>query len=171
MKKRIDITTAFYFPTPFIFLGVLIMIFAGVALLDYQQPLISLLLLLISLTIFTARHRFTINLTDRTYHDYVWIAGLKRGKKEKFSTIAGMHLTESAYRQTTHAIISSTTQQGIEYNGYIGFDDHNVHLLSDKNKRRVMRKLRNLQSALEGSNIGHGTKTFINNCITDYTRR
>ena len=143
------------------------MFVAGVLFFE-QYLLVSLLLLLISFTIFTARYRFTINLTNQTYYDYLWIAGFRKGGKQTFSSINGLHLTENLYRQTFSNFSNSTTVRGTEYNGYVRFDDQNVHLLSDTRKKSVLKKLAYIQSKLRG-NIVSRTDLVINSDITDHT--
>ena len=169
VRNRISITTTAYFPLPFILLGMLILITAGVWLAQWYG-LVSLLLLPMGVFVFAAHYRLTINLVDQTYHDYLWIAGFKRGAKEKFSCIDGMHLTANAYRQTFSNFTSSTTQRGTEYNGYIQFDGKNVHLLSDTSKRKVMKKLKTIQSALQGNTISSIT-LVVDSSIADHTEQ
>lgn len=171
MKKRISITTDFYFSTSFMFFAALLLIGAGVAFLDFRQPLISALMLLTSLVIFTARYRFTLNLIDHTYFDYLWIAGFKHGEKGKFSSISGMHLTKNAYRQNINSGlggVNSMTKRGIEYNGYIRLDDQDIHLLSDDKRSKVVKKLEKIQRVLKG-NIIRSTQITINSDITDHS--
>lgn len=169
MKSRISIFTAAYFPLPFILLSILILITIGAWLSDRYGP-ISLSIVPIGAFVLTAHYRLTINLVDQTYRDYLWIVGFKPGKKEKFSGIGGMHLTENAYRQTFSNFVNSTTKRGIEYNGYIRFDEQNVHLLSDTSKREVMDKLKHLQNALQDDTIRSTTLT-IDSSITDHTEK
>ncbi len=167
MKNRINIVTAAYFPWPFITLGMLILITVGVWLSGRYGPL-GLLLIPMGIFVFAAHYRLVINLTSQTYHDYLWIVGIKSGTKEAFSSIGGLHLTSSAYRQTFSNFTSSTTKRGTEYNGYIQLDGQNVHLFSDTSKRKVMKKLRNIQNALQGNTIS-STELIVDSSITDYT--
>ncbi len=166
MKNRIRIHLGYYFPATFIFLGA-IMFLMGVALvLDY--PLISIILFPVSLFIFTTRYQLEINLTDRTYHDYLWMAGFRKGKKKKFARIEGLYMTKNKYSQTINSRISSMTHHGIEYNGYIAFDVDKEHLISHDNKAKVMRKLKKISKRLSGDVI---LSTGITICgdIMDYT--
>ena len=132
--------------------------------------LLSLLLIPIGIFVFAAHYRLTINLVAQTYHDYLWIAGFKKGIKEKFSRIDGMHLTENPYRQTFSNFTSSTIKRGIEYNGYIRLDEENVHVLSSINKRKVMGTLERMQSVLQGNTIS-STTLVIDSSITDHTEK
>ena len=168
MKNRISIFTAAYFPLPFILLGILILITIGIWLSERYGP-VSFFLIPIGVFVFAAHYRLTINLVDQTYYDYLWIAGFKKGQKEKFYSINGMHLTKNAYRQTFSNFVSSTTKRGIEYNGYIRLDEENVHLLSETSKSAVMKKLKSLQTMLEAPIIS-STELTIDSNITDHTK-
>ena len=169
MKNRINITTAAYFPLPFVLLGMLILVTVGVWLSE-RYGSIGLLLIPIGIFIFAAHYRLTINLVGQTYHDHLWIVGFRKGTKEKFSRIDGMHLTANAYRQTFSNFTSSTTKRGTEYNGYIQFDGKNVHLFSDTSKRKVMSKLERIQSALQGNTIS-STTLIVDSSIADHTEK
>ena len=169
MKSRISTATTPYFPLPFILLGMLTLITAGIALSEYYGP-ISLLLIPIGVFVFAAHYRLTINLVDQTYHDYLWIAGFKKGRKEKFRSINGLFLTENAYRQTFSNFTSSTTKRGTEYNGYIRFDEEDIHLLSETSKAKVMEKLKDIQTILEG-NLVSSTELTLDSRITDHTEK
>ena len=168
MKNRISIHTAAYFPLPFVSLGMLVLITVGVILAE-RYGIISLLLIPVGAFVFTAHYRLTINLVDQTYRDYLWIVGLKRGNKKKFSRIEGMHLTENPYRQTFSNFVSSTTRRGTEYNGYIRLDEENVHLLSSTHKSKVSRKLQRIQTALRGNTVS-STHLIIDSTLVDHTK-
>ena len=167
MKNRITITIAAYFPLPFIALGMLTLITAGVWL-SARYGVVCLLLIPLGLFLFAAHYRLTINLVDQTYHDHLWMVGIKKGTKECFNSIGGLHLTASTYRKTFSSRASSMTKRGTEYNGYIQLDDQNVHLFSDTSKRSVMKKLEKIQRTLQGNTIS-STQLVIDSSITDYT--
>ena len=167
MKNRISIFIAPYFPLPFVALGMLVLIAVGIWLAERYGPL-SFLLILAGLFLFAAHYRLTVNLVAQTYHDHLWITGLKRGSKVKFSRIDGMHLTQNAYRQTFNSWASSTTRRGTEYNGYIRLDEEDIQVVNATSKRNVMRKLKNIQRALR-RNIVSSTTIVIDSHITDHT--
>ncbi len=168
MKNRISVPIAAYFPLPFIGLGMLVLTATGIGLSGHSVGG-SFLLIPAGLFFFTAHYRLTINLVDQTYHDYLWIVGLKRGPKEKFSRIDGMHLTQNAYRQTISSFTSSMTKRGTEYNGYVRFDKEDIPVANATSKRAVMRKLKGIQRALRG-NIVSSTTVVIDSYITDHTK-
>lgn len=158
MKNRIHIHLGFYFPFAMMLLGILFCFFGSVFLLQY--PFIGVPLILLGLIIFTARYRLEINLTNQTYHDHLWIAGFKKGKKEKFGSIEYLFLNKNKYRQTVNSRISSMTKYGTEYNAYIRFDVADVHLLSSDNKLKVVKTLKRVKKQLEGNIILSTTLTI-----------
>lgn len=165
MKNKIHINLGYYFPVTVIFLG-MIMLIAGLFLL-LNYILIGILLILVSLIIFTARYRLEINLTNQSYHDYLWIAGIKKGEKGKFGSIEKLFINKNKYRQTVNSRVSSITKYGTEYNGYIKFDVADIHLLSSDNKAKVLHKLESIRKKLS-NDIVLSTSTTISAEIMDY---
>ena len=168
MRNNVRIITSAYFPVPFILLGMLVLAYAGIVLSE-RHGLISLLLIPIGTFVFAAHYRLTINLVTQTYHDYLWIVGIKRGAKEAFSSVGGMYITESTYRQTFSTRANSMTKRGVEYNGYIRFDEQGVHIISSTDKQEVMRKLTRIQKALQSDTIS-SIGLSIDSRIADHTK-
>lgn len=170
MKSRINISTAYYFPVGVMLFG-LCLLFMGLALvLDYRPwGWLGLLLVWVSFTIFTARYRLSINLVKQTYHDYLWISGFRKGERKSFQAITGMYINENLYTQAVNSRTSTMTKHGVEYNGYIRFDEEDVHLLSDDSKDKVLGKLKKVQKMLRG-NIVSSTTIQIDSKIADYTK-
>lgn len=166
MKNKIHIALGFYFPATIIFLG-LILLIAGIFLL-FVYILLGVFLILFSLVIFTARYQLDINLTNRSYHDYLWIAGVKKGEKGKFGSIEYLFINKNKYRQTLNSPAGSMTKHGTEYNGYIRFDVSDVHLLSSDHKSTVIQKLKKIRKKLS-DNMILSTSISINASILDYS--
>ena len=171
MKSRINITTGYYFPFGAMIFGGCLIFLGLVLILDFRPwGWLGLLLIWAGFTTFTARYRLTINLVKQTYHDYLWISGFKQGEKKHFDAITGMYINENPYTQTVNSRTSTMTKHGIEYNGYIRFDDEDIHLLSDDSKSKVMRKMKKIQQVLQG-NIVSSTSIQINSEIGDQDRK
>lgn len=134
----------------------------------FGHIIISIILIVLSLLIFTARYQLEINLTGQFFHDYLWIARFKKGERVRFNSIEGLFLNKNKYRQTINSRISSMTKYGTEYNGYIRFDVSDVHLISSGNKSKVIRKLTGIRKRLN-SNIIQNTIIIINTPIIDYS--
>ncbi len=140
---------------------------AGIVLMIIN-PLISIPLLLVGVVIATARYRLVINLTQLTYHDHLWVAGFKTGKKVNFGSIDSLFLNKNKYTQTVNSRVSTMTKYGTEYNAYIRFDVDEVHLLSSDSKSKVVDKLKKIKAKLE-DDIITSTQLTINATIKDYT--
>jgi hypothetical protein len=164
MTNKIHINLGYYFPATFIFLGV-IMLIIGLFLL-LVNIIIGIVLILLSLVIFTARYRLEINLTNQSYHDYLWITGFKKGKKGQFESIECLYINKNKYRQTVNSRVSSMTKYGTEYNGYIKFDIDDVHIISSDHKSKVVQKLKKIRNKLN-DNIILSTGIDINSSIMD----
>ena len=170
MEARIKITTTNYFPiSAMIFGGCLFFLGLGL-ILDFRPwGWSGLLLVWASFIIFTTRYQLSINLVEQTYHDYLWISGFRKGQKQSFQAITGMYINENPYSQAVNSRASTMTKHGIEYNGYIRFDEEDIHLLSDDSKDKVIRKMKKIQEALRG-NIVSSTSIQIDSEITDYCK-
>ena len=167
MKNRVRISLGYYFPFLMNLVAVLVCL-AGIALL-FVKPQIGAPLLILGAIVITARYRLEVNLTNRSYHDYLWVAGFKSGERGTFNHIECLYLNESKYSQQVHSRASTMTRYGTEYNGYIKFDTDEVHLLSDDSKRKVVKKLEKLSEKLR-SNVVLSTDITINAEVLDYTK-
>jgi hypothetical protein len=168
MKNKIYIQLGYYFPFSMLLMAALACL-AGIALL-LPQPIYAIPLLLVGAFILTARYRLKINLTNQTYHDHLWIGGFMKGKKGTFKSIECLFLNKRNYRQQINSRISTMTNHGTEYNGYIRFDTEDVHLLSNDSKAKVVGKLKKISNMLHG-NILKSTQVTINATIMDYSEK
>lgn len=168
MKNKIYIQLGYYFPFSMMFLGILGCL-AGLVLL-WPRPFIAIPLFLIGAIILSARYRVEISLTALTYHDYLWIAGFKKGKKGTFKSIECLYLTKMNYSQKVNSRISTMTKYGTEYNGYIRFDTDDVHLMSNDNKAKVVKKLQKISEKLKGDVVVN-SNISINATIKDYSEK
>lgn len=164
MTNKIHVNLGYYFPATFMFLGV-VMLLTGLILL-LVHIIIGIVLILLSLVIITARYRLEINLTNQSYHDYLWIAGFRKGKKGKFESIECLYINKNKYRQTVNSRTTSMTKYGTEYNGYIKFDVDDVHIISSDHKSKVVQKLKKIRNMLS-DNIILSTSIAINRSIMD----
>jgi hypothetical protein len=104
-------------------------------LVVFQQPVIGLIILLISLIVFTTHYRLTVNFDTKEYHDYVWILGLKNGVKGRFETIEYLFIKKNKVSQTMNLKSLSSTIRKDVYDGYLKFSDKDkIHLLTNDSK-------------------------------------
>ena len=147
--KNIDFKTSLYFPWTFIFFGALLSA-GGIALVVSGSPVIGVVLILVGLTFLTTHYRFAINFEKKTYHDYVWILGLKNGEEVRFENIEYLFIKKSQVNQTMSMRVASSTIRKEVYDGYLKFSEKDkVHLLTKDNKEDLISKLRVMSSALK----------------------
>lgn len=168
MKNKIYIQLGYYFPFSMMFMALLACL-GGVVLL-LPHPIIGIALMIIGVIILTARYRLEISLTALSYHDYLWIAGFRKGKKGTFQRIEHLFITKRNYSQRVNSRISTMTKYGTEYNGYIRFDTDDVHLLSNDNKEKVVSKLKKISEKLKGDVVVN-SNISINATIMDYSEK
>jgi hypothetical protein len=147
--NNVDCKTSLYFPLTFIFFGALLGV-GGIALVVSGSPVIGVVLLLVGLVLLTTHYRLAINFDKKTYHDYVWILGLKHGEKVKFENIEYLFIKKSRVSQTMSVRVASSTIQKEVYDGYLKFSEKDkIHLLTKDNKNDLIAKLKEISSALK----------------------
>jgi hypothetical protein len=147
--NNVDFKTSLYFPLTFIFFGGLLGV-GGIALVVSGSPVIGAVLLLVGLVLLTTHYRLAINFDKKTYHDYVWILGLKQGEKVRFENIEYLFIKKSRVSQTMSVRVASSTIQKEVYDGYLKFSEKDkIHLLTKDNKNDLIAKLKEISSALK----------------------
>jgi hypothetical protein len=131
-----------YFSWPFLIVGVAMSFFGLMALIEGLWW-VALLLELVSLLIMTTHYRVAINFAENTFHDYVWVLGMKVGEKGSFDAVEYVFVKRAKVSQTVHARVASTTIQKEVYDGYLKFSNGNtIHLLTKDSQKAVLHKLR-----------------------------
>lgn len=145
--KPIDFKTSGYFPWPVIFLG-FILAFIGLGLLP-TSIIIGIILLLVSVVIFTTHYRFSIDLDNKLYHDYLWFLGFKFGDKRKFETIAYIFIKKNTVSQKMYGRVASSTISTEVSDAYLKFSETDkIHLFTRSNKKALIQKIKPLASNL-----------------------
>jgi hypothetical protein len=138
-----DYRLARYFSNQWIFVGFLLL--AGGAVLIFKTLVGGVILVLISVVIFTTHYRLAIDLNKKSYHDYVWLLGLKFGDSGTFEKIEYIFVKKSKFSQTMNTRVSSTTIKKEVYDGYLKFSEENkIHLLTEGSKKQLVKKLSNI---------------------------
>lgn len=154
--KIIDFKVSGYFSMTFLILGGILVFFGLIALLE-SLWLLGLLLWLVSLLIFTTHYRLRIDVETKTFHDYLWVLGMKHGEKGKFDAVEYLFIKKAKVSQTMSVKVASTTIEKDVYDGYLKFSDGNkIHLLTKDSKVALQKRLNVIAEKLQ-------TK------ITDYT--
>ncbi|HYG20472.1 MAG TPA: hypothetical protein VD816_16145 [Ohtaekwangia sp.] len=139
MSKKV---TTPYFPqslkysTPLIFI-------AGLYLL-WDHPVWGTLLLLLGVVILTTHYATAINLTTKTYTDYLFLLGMKlNAESGKFQRLNKIVITKGTFTQTANTIIRSRTFEYTDFTGTLIFwGDHKLELLTDIRKKTLIRRLK-----------------------------
>lgn len=145
--KTLDFKTSGYFPGTFIFTAVILCIVAVPVI--FMNVIAGLIMLLVSVIIFTTHYRFAIDFEHKVFHDHVWILGFRSGEKRKFERIEYLFIKTNKVSQTMSLKVASTTITKEVYDGYIKFsEDEKVHLISKDSKKDLIAKLRPISNAL-----------------------
>jgi hypothetical protein len=143
-----DFKTCGYFPAHIIFLGLFLIL---VAVLVAGYSLIGAgVVLLVSLFILTTHYRLRIDFQRHTYHDYLWIFGLKSGERGKFESIQHLYLKASSVSKTMHSRGASSTIKTQVIDAYIRFIPENkIHLFTKDSRHDVIVRLREIARLLD----------------------
>jgi hypothetical protein len=147
--NNVDFKTTLYFPWTFVSFGVLLGA-GGIALVVSGSAVIGVVLILTGLTLLTTHYRFAVNFETKTYHDYVWVLGLKHGEKVRFEKIEYLFIKKSKVSQTMSMRVASSTIQKEVFDGYLKFSEKDkIHLFTKDNKEDLIAKLEVTSAALK----------------------
>lgn len=135
-----DLRLSRYFANQWLFVGLLLM--ATGVILIFKVLLVGVIFTLMSTLIMTTHYRLAINFDDKSYHDYVWLFGLKFGDKGIFENVEYIFIKKNKVSQTMNSRGSSTTIRKGEYDAYLKFSEKNkIHLLTSDSKKQLLKKL------------------------------
>lgn len=139
--KIIDCRLSRYFSNQWLFFGLLLLV-TGVILIFKLLIVGAIIVLMISVLIFTTHYHLSIDFNQKSYYDYVWLLGLKFGEKGTFESVEYIFIKKSKVSQTMNSRGSSTTIRKEEYDGYLKFSEENkIHLLTSDSKKQLLKKL------------------------------
>jgi hypothetical protein len=146
--NRIDFKTAGYFSW-YIHLAAVFFVILGFALLSINL-IASLILFFICLIFFTTHYRLSIDLKNKTYHDYLWILGFRIGEKGSFDSIEYLFIKSSNVSQTMNLRVASSTIRKEVFDGYLKFSEQKkIHLLTMDSKESLLKKLNSISKLLK----------------------
>jgi len=153
----IDIKSGPLVPWHFRFVGLLVLV-VGIALL-LSKLLLAFILIVIGLFFVSAYEGTEIDEAKKVYREYTsFFFLMKTGKTEGYESIERLFITrgkESQQMYTAHTTHSSTFEN-VVYNGYVKFSNgEKIHLLSEKNKDKLIKKLIPLKEALSIDIVDH----------------
>lgn len=152
--RVIDMKTSGYFSGPIIFSGILLL-FTGLLVIATHGP-VGLIMLLISIIIFSTHYRLKVDFDNKVFHDYLWILGIKHGEKGRFDNVEYLFIKRSKVSQTMRLRAVSTTIRKDVYDGYLKFSETNkIHLLTEDDKSELIRKLKIMSEQLNSKIVDY----------------
>lgn len=147
MKNKLDIIVQHAFPFHFIALGAGLIITAMLVMLNNQWLAVPLFILGILLT--STHYRLAIDKKNKTYKEYLWILGFKKGDELPFEGLDLIYINQvemaSGYGFVTRINISSTY-----YKVYIELlNDESIFIGESKHEEKVIQKAQRLAHALK----------------------
>ena len=145
--KIIDFGTSAYFSRAVVFSGIALAL-VGMTII-FAKAILGLIILVIGMVIVTAHYRIKIDFVRRIFYDYLWILGLKTGERGKFETIEYLYIKKNKVSQTMNLRALSSTVRKEVYDGYLKFSEkQNIHLMTNDNKKILIKKLRVISTEL-----------------------
>jgi len=108
----------------------ILLIVAGV-LIGPESIWLSLILLIIGLTIFTAGYKISIDPMRQTFREYLFFAGFKIGKAKKYNRLENIIISSHQFNQRVNSRTSTRTFQTVMYKGFVQFSDHDKILIAE----------------------------------------
>lgn len=152
--KTVDFKTSGYFSGFVIFTGVLFVVTALATL--RTNGVVSAVLFLLAVLIFTTHYRLRIDFEKKVYHDYLWILGFRNGERGNFEFIDCLFVRKSRVSQKMQLRAASSTVHKEIYDGYLKFsDERKIHLLTADDKESVLKFLKEAGSRLNTKVVDH----------------
>lgn len=146
--NKITIKVKHYLEGVYMFIGVILGMVGFMFIL--YNPTISVVFIFFALLSFTTVYKIAVDTQKKTYRDYLWILGLKKGNKHSFNNIDKLFFTKHQYSQKMHIKGTSSTIKYDLYSAYIQFDGDNKVLIGEsKHQSKIERKLAELKKKLK----------------------
>lgn len=132
-----------YFHGVYMFVGSLFVMISLMAIL--YEPIISIILLVLSIIVFTTVYKVRIDLNEKTCFDYIWFLGFKKGEKFTFDEVTRVNMYKNSVSQRLNSRGSSSTFHYTLYKGVIIFDNNRtVYVGESKDKDKMLDKLQGI---------------------------
>jgi hypothetical protein len=142
-----DFRTSGYFSMPFLIVGIALFPIGVVA--ASQSFIAAGVLFLVAILILTTHYRLRLDFNSKTYHDYLWILGMKHGEKGKFDKAEYLFLKATKISQSMNSRVSSSTISKHVIDAYLRLTPENkIHLFTKDSKHDVIVRLRELSVEL-----------------------
>ncbi|MFZ6012136.1 MAG: hypothetical protein ACOYXT_17475 [Bacteroidota bacterium] len=151
-----NIRSNWYFPWPIKLVGIFLVLIAIGKFAS--SPVLSGIMVLIAVIVFTTHYGVSIQASNQTYLEYVWFMGFKSGTRKKYNIIEYLFVKPNKVSRSYNSKVQRSTMVETEYDGFIKFSDsEKIHLFNSGDRQEVVEKLVKLSKAF-------------NVRIVDYTR-
>ena len=146
--KKTTIQIKHFFGGVYMYLGLLFAML-GVIFLIFDLR-VSIALLFISILVFSTVYKLAIVKEKGYYQDYLWLLGIKIGRKRSFKSLDSLILNKFKYKQKLNSRGSSTVIEYDLYKGFIVFDgDNKVFIGESKKRSKIDKRIHELKDAYQ----------------------
>jgi hypothetical protein len=125
-------------------------LFAGGIFYLTENIIVGIVMIAIGLLLSTTQYRLQISMANKYYREYVWILGIKWGKKITFDKVDYWYITKSKTSQEYGPVYWRIHTDGHTYNGYLKFDDMDKIFVGDSAmKNRLINKITKVNAKLK----------------------
>ena len=152
----IEIQSGSLLPWQFRLLGLLMVVFVPVLATD--SIILIIVLELIGLAMIFSFEGTQIDTEGSRYREYTSVLFLKSGAFKAYAQVNRIFIVTSKVKETMHSARANNTSSFEKrmYDAYIVFSPENkVHLVSDTNKERMLKKITPLSEALQVFIVDH----------------
>lgn len=109
-----------------------------------------MILVFISVIIFTTHNRLRIDFERKVFLDYLWILGMKHGVNASFETIQYIFIKKVLVSQRMNTRVSTSTIRKEVYKGFLKFsEEEKVFLAENDRKDKLIEKLRSISKKIQ----------------------
>jgi hypothetical protein len=99
--------------------------------------------------ILTTHYGLEVNVSSKTFKQYVWIMGFKQYKSKAYDLIEYAFVQSGKVRQNLESVAGFNSISISVYNGYIKFSEEDkIHIIQAKDKETVIKRLQVLATDL-----------------------
>jgi len=136
----LNVNTGWYFEGPPRWLGYLFLVIAiPIVGKSIVWPVV---LGLLGVIIITTRYGVEINADEKSYKEYTWFLGFKKGKRIYYDNIQYVFLKPVKVSRTYNGRIQNSTITNTEFNGFLKFSEHEkIYVGSALKRKDVLNKI------------------------------
>jgi hypothetical protein len=138
MAGKIDLFTEHYFPFHFILLGIIGL--PSVVFLWPGHTLIAVCVLTVSLLLLSTHYRCSIDLSAKTYSEYVWVLGFRKGRLNVFDQLQYVYVNKCRY-EVAYGFVTRIHASGHTYKIFLKTAElKSIYLGSSTRKQKALKR-------------------------------